>query len=643
MEESLFMDRVRDLFAMLDRMVYWLISVFYNTINDLATVQVINSTQINAITGKVYALLGVFMLFKISFSLINYLVDPDQVADKAKGGGALIKNIMITFVLIVSVPFGFNLLYEAQSAILSDQIIPELIFATDLNGSKSNSEYTINMDSSNCGEIRTTNMGNYIGLAIFKPFFYIETENAKPLDGTMKDWYCQAGSIDGGEPSVTNMLKKSDLYNAPKGWSTNYNYTMNYSFFLSTAIGVVVALLFLSFCFDIAVRALKLLFLEMIAPIPIISFIDPNSAKNGMFKKWGKQVLSTWASLFIRLASVFLAIYVIQQITAEDGSLYFLSGYNFGGNMLWLKLLLIIGALIFAKELPKILEEILGLKLSGSMSLNPFKKIGDNALGGKALIATGAGVAGAVGGGIAGFRAGAQAGAPGRGTAIGMINGFNNGKGDPKKAFSSGMNKTYKSLTGNEMSTMTPSRMMMGIGGKGTSKVDQMKGHLNTARNRLYSAQSQLNAASYRSSRNAEQLQQMGQNPREIKTDELNLKSLENSFNASKESYNRVKESLQIAQSNFNANPSSSQAKADLETIQKSYNDISSKYELSRASYEYASAISEEEKLRGQIGKIEKEISTLSDEKKQRETFWQVDTSPKTSVKEAMDKNPIQK
>lgn len=692
MEESLFMDRVRDLFAMLDRMIYWLISVFYNTITDLATVQVISSDTINSITGRIYALLGVFMLFKVSFSLINYIVDPDQIADKAKGGGALIKNIVITFVLIISVPFGFNLLYEAQSAILSDQIIPQFIFGTDTEGSKSNTTYSITMDGCDAPIEGITNMGNYIGLAIFKPFFIeqeaVGDEEVGAFKDEMEEWYCTAGSSTGQQASVTNMLKKSDLYNSPKGWSSKKLYTMNYSTILSTAIGVVVALLFLSFCFDIAVRTLKLLFLEMIAPIPIISFIDPNSAKSGMFKKWGKEVLSTWVSLFIRLASVFLAIFVIQQITAEGGKLYFLSGYNFGGSMLWLKLLLIIGALIFAKQLPKILEDILGLKLSGSMSLNPFKKIGDNALGGKALIATGAGVAGAVGGGIAGFRAGAQAGAPGRGTALGMINGFNNGKGDPKKAFSSGMNKTYKSLTGNEMSTMTPSRMLMGMGNKGAKSVDQMKDHLKTARSRHNAEQTRLNQASHHNAIASEKLRSAGVNLSDLGSARQSMTQQMNDSAAARsglsEKLSNSMNSLESARNNYNSandivknfkpstiyddgSPVYSKEYTDakslieqfnnsntLSSLESEYNRINSEYQDAETSYNnakenidaidsYENTLKEEETIRGNISKIEKEISTLGDEKKQRETFWQVDTSTKTSVDEAMNNNPVSK
>ncbi len=55
----------------------------------------------------------------------------------------------------------------------------------------------------------------------------------------------------------------------------------------------------------------------------------------------------------------------------------------------------------------------------------------------------------------------------------------------------------------------------------------------------------------------------------------------------------------------------------------------------------YNRTAAEENNIRSEISKIEKEIATLSDEKKQRETFYQYgDSSPKTSVEEAMKNNP---
>lgn len=381
MEESTFMDGVRGVFAVIDRGVYGLITTFYNMIESLTNFTIISSDKINEISGKIYALIALFMIFKISFSLINYLVNPDMLSDKAKGGGALIKNIILTFALVVIVPFGFNILYQAQAAILSDNLIGKFVYGDE----SVDGEMVFSMDEDECGGITasTSNAGDYIGLMAFRPFFQLsEEKDSSDFTSDLQKMYCSA-SVNGKDASVKNLLANNKVYSAPHVFSTSHFYVVDYTIFISTAVGIVLVLVLLSFCFDIATRTIKLQFLELLAPIPIISYIDPDQSKNGMFSKWLKEVFNTWLSLFMRLLAFHIAIYLISLI--KDVQLE--------GESLWINLLIIIGVLMFAKELPKLLESIMGIKMSGSFNLNPLKKIGDNALGGKAISKVGGGLA----------------------------------------------------------------------------------------------------------------------------------------------------------------------------------------------------------------------------------------------------------
>ena len=385
MEESVFMDGVRSVFTVIDRGVYSLITVFYNIITELANATIISSDKINEISQKVYALIAIFMIFKISFSLINYLVNPDLLQDKTKGGGKLIQNILITFVLVICVPFGFDFLYNAQKAILSDALIEKLIYNSE---SLDTGEMSFLMDP-NCTEKATTSsIGDYVGLMAFKTFFQIDEmslENHSEDFNGIKDKYCRADVSEGtGTASVKNLLKNSEVYNAPHGISVKHYYVVSYTFFISTVVGIVLALVFLSFCFDVAVRTIKLQFLELLAPIPIISYIDPDKSKNGMFSKWIKEVATTWLSLFMRLLAFHVAIYFIS----------LLSDIDWDQNGLWINLLLIIGILMFAKQLPKLLENIMGIKASGNFNLNPFKKLETDMLGAKQISGAASGALG---------------------------------------------------------------------------------------------------------------------------------------------------------------------------------------------------------------------------------------------------------
>jgi hypothetical protein len=117
-----------------------------------------------------------------------------------------------------------------------------------------------------------------------------------------------------------------------------------------------------------------------------------------MFSKWVKTVTSTYISLFIRLLAIYFAIAVVM-IVAEGG--VDIDSTN-NGNLvqnIFVKAFIIFGTLLFAKELPKLLEDITGMKLDGGgMNLkNRFKDVPGVGVG--KAVAFGAG--GLVGAGVA--------------------------------------------------------------------------------------------------------------------------------------------------------------------------------------------------------------------------------------------------
>ena len=83
---------------------------------------------LNKVVGNVYTLVGVFMLFRIGVSLLNYLVDPSKLDDKKVGGGQLVTHILISIVLLLSLKFVFVWTNELQGHLLeSDGILSNII------------------------------------------------------------------------------------------------------------------------------------------------------------------------------------------------------------------------------------------------------------------------------------------------------------------------------------------------------------------------------------------------------------------------------------------------------------------------------------------------------------------------------------
>lgn len=370
MEQSWGMDLIRSFFATIDKAIYGLMTTIYQIILDLANATIISSDLIEDLYTRMYALLGIFMLFKVTFSFINYVINPDTFTDKSKGVQHLVKNVILVLVMIIITPFAFDKLYEAQAAILEDNLIPNFILGVNSASSEDKNLDGYFKMSNSCTQFGTARTdGDYLSLVTLRPFYQLESN----VDfSKIESDYCSTNAA-----LTPKKFLKSDIYNK----ASSNMYIVDYKFFLSTIVGIVVCLILISFCFDIAVRSIKLAFLQMIAPIPILSYIDPASSKNGVFSKWLKQVGSTWVSLFIRLVALFFAVLIISKL---DVSL------NDSEHQFWVMLFIVIGALMFAKQLPKLLEELFpGLKLGG-MQLNPFKKVANDALGGKTLLGLGA-------------------------------------------------------------------------------------------------------------------------------------------------------------------------------------------------------------------------------------------------------------
>ena len=444
-----FQKLIRHFFYSVDKVIFNFIPLIYQLLLDIVRTSILSQSALSSISHRIYELLAVFMVFKITFSLIMYVVNPDDFSDKSKGLSKLGTNVVISLSLLILTPFIFSYAYQIQTIILEDNSLATLVFGDD---------------TSEDGKEKFTfvSAGDQIAFNTFIPFFVpnaainelascaILTVN----NGAMFNEDCSGVDLENDGKYTDNPESMAGIADSSKNFSTdvvaNYAYgvqnkslglvlrqdiveanaevtvgnnnkstefIIDYKYILSTIVGVIVLLLLLTFCMDVALRSIKLSFLQIIAPIPILSYIDPKSGKDGMFKKWYQLCYKTYLSLFVRLLALYFAVFIISKIDRMndiiDGS--------YQTNMI-VKIFVVIGALMFAKQLPKILEG-LGIKLDGDgkFVLSPLKKFEDQALGGKNIT-----------GGVRGFAVGAMGALTGAGAArmiSGAFRGFKSGKG----------------------------------------------------------------------------------------------------------------------------------------------------------------------------------------------------------------------
>lgn len=423
---------VRSLFFMIDGVIYNLIPTVYKLFVYLSEVNFFSYDEndpLGQLIQHVYVLLGIFMLFKVSFSLLRYLVDPNEFKDSSKGAGKLVTNILVAMILLVSVPTIFSYAMKIQSTVVNSNVIGQLILGDNAITGATGDELDEGDIDSNAETFET--MARDLQFTVFGAFVRINANESGPFS-SCGETSLVLGSVsvasneecltaigdeidnndDASSAGVTlkSFFKYTDEGSTEATDNRNFAayaqiiniqsdgiYVFDYQFIVSSIVGGYLVILLVSFSIDIAVRAIKLCFLQMVAPIAIISYVDPKeSIGSGKLHNWISECGKTYFSLFLRIATVYFIILLVDIITTQVlGNGTAIEKVSDTSYHIWIYLFLIIGAFMFAKQVPNMIESIFGIKMSGEMSLNPFKNEGMIGLG-----ATGAAVGGLALGGV---------------------------------------------------------------------------------------------------------------------------------------------------------------------------------------------------------------------------------------------------
>ena len=398
-------DIVRGIFTILDKMVFGLVKWVLFGIFDLSQITT-NSEIFSGIYERIYIILGIFMAFKLSFSFFQYIISPDKLNSKNDTGVAkLFTRVALMIGALMLLPgllFGNGnqkgILSRAQDAFLP--VLPKFIFGADNNlGVNFSGDVSKTVEESS-EEIAVTTLSGF-----FTPSEEIDT-------------VCKAGTYKDTPPIKTlddfsknvNLKCNASGTGGLLGFGATQYYRYSYLWGISTIVGVLELVLFLGITIDIAKRLFKMIILEVIAPVPIMSLIDPNATKSGAFGSWVKSLISTFLDIFLKLGLVYIVIVLIHLIVTagEKGGIFenFPEREGFRGT--YLTIFLILGLIFFAKEAPKFIKGALGMKDNGGGSLfDDVKAIGKAAgVVGGAAVGVGVATAGNLGTAAEEFRDG---------------------------------------------------------------------------------------------------------------------------------------------------------------------------------------------------------------------------------------------
>ena len=111
---SWFNNQIHRFLLWLDQSVYWLAAQCYQLFMKLSTAQIFTDDFFSSFAKRIYAILGVFMLFYLVYALLNAIVDPDKLTND-KGAGKIAVNLIISLTLLGLLPNIFDLAYRVQN------------------------------------------------------------------------------------------------------------------------------------------------------------------------------------------------------------------------------------------------------------------------------------------------------------------------------------------------------------------------------------------------------------------------------------------------------------------------------------------------------------------------------------------------
>lgn len=407
-----FAEFFRSIFAALDSIGYLLLEGIYDVFFAVSSAEILSGNTISEVYGRLQLIFGVFMIFKLSLSILNIIIDPDAYKDKQKGSGTIVVRIavmlvMLTLVIPINIPadgnplnekinnngilFGF--LYQFQESVISENVLGKLILGSNVENSN---------DSSNMSDMGGL-MTLTVARAFMTPTLINDDASISDISSYTEENTACFNELQNDVHYFDNSVRAQYILNSINTTCDNDEtgevFVMQYTVLAGFVFSIVMSIIVLGFTVDVAVRAIKLAILRIISPIPIISYITPGAEKDGTFGNWVKTLTSTYLDLFIRLAIISFGAYVVVKLTDPDDGLQIITTSTNWFTSCLATIFVIIGILVFMKQAPKFFKDLFGIKGDGSL----FGGIGA-ALGGAAL------VGGLAGSAIGSFKTGVSEG-----------------------------------------------------------------------------------------------------------------------------------------------------------------------------------------------------------------------------------------
>ena len=386
----------------LDWVAYTFLSLSYSVFLAVSQINIFATEGgmaiFETVSTQLYTVVGIAMIFVFAYQLVLLIINPDN--GNQKSPSKLFFDSVISMITVLVLPTIFNYMTIFQGHVLSNGTIPAILLGTSA--------------TTDIGD----DAGNKIAMMVLISFYHPKETTYSTfygIDGELKSSAVSDCTSANGDSSTCQ-----NFYDALADFESDHKIasitgvesirkavykgseSMSYMWVLSTVAAVFVAWFFITYSIDIGTRAVKLGFLQLIAPAPVILRIFPQTRKT--FEMWFGELKKTYIEIFIRLAVIFFVVRLIQIVPDLIGAI-FSSTSDVVDNVLLqciAVVILILGLLKFAQEAPELIKNMFnnGGNLLDGLNLKPGvrKHIEDNKLGMKGISMGAGAVSGMIGG-----------------------------------------------------------------------------------------------------------------------------------------------------------------------------------------------------------------------------------------------------
>lgn len=331
--------------------IYCLIVYMYKIFYNIATTRFLQSEIVQEISANIYTLVSVVMLFAFSVTILSAIVNPDLLSDGKKGVKAVFKRAIIALMLIVVIPFAFDELYKIQETIMKNSLIEKIVVGIEYNCNSS--------DKSKCEA--GGNGGQVIAGTLMSAVLYPDDEMAD-ADGNVNvsvsvlEYYSKmiAEDLPKYIGAVAKNINATAINPENANISNDEAYAFKFNGLIAIVVGLVTVYILVIFAIDVAVRVFKMAFMELTAPISIVSYV---AAGDKILSSWFKELGKTYAELFVRVAAIAFYLFLVSNLSS------FMEQFKNSDWTLVLKAFLMVGMLIFAKQVPDMIGKIFGVEI----------------------------------------------------------------------------------------------------------------------------------------------------------------------------------------------------------------------------------------------------------------------------------------